>query len=260
MSESRSAQPETYNNTSDLRAIPEHVAIIMDGNGRFATKQGKARSYGHKMGAANLINICRHAKTAGIKYLTVYAFSTENWQRPATEIQALFKLVDFFFTKYLRELLEEGVKVKFIGLRTSLPDNLIKRIEEVEALTGSNDKFNLIIALNYGARQEIAHACLQIAKAAINDPASAQLTTTDMLHKLSANLWTTGIPDPDLLIRTAGELRLSNFLLWQCAYTELYVSDKLWPEFSETDLQLAITAYARRVRKFGALPSDDEQK
>lgn len=244
------------NNNSNSSAIPNHVAIIMDGNGRFATMQGKSRSYGHKMGASNLINICRAAKLYGIKYLSVYAFSTENWQRPQTEIKAIFALVDLFFDAYLTELLQEKVAVKFIGLKEALPANLQKKVSEVEVLTANNQDFYLIIALNYGAKQEIADACLHFAKRAVQEPSLLNMSNKELQAQIAANLWTAGIPDPDLLIRTAGELRLSNFLLWQTAYTELYSSEKLWPEFTANDLALALQNYSRRLRKFGALPQE----
>lgn len=234
--------------------LPQHVAIIMDGNGRYAEKLGQPRSYGHRQGALNLTNVCRIADAMGITYLTVYAFSTENWRRPATEVNQLFGLVKQFFTCYIDEICSLEVRLRFIGDLSALPANLQKTIADSVALTKNNQRLQLTIALNYGARQELAQACKQLALAAQGDSELLNLPMPDFCNKLASYLWTFDLPDPDLLIRTAGELRLSNFLLWQSAYAELYSTNCLWPEFGEDDLLKALVNFSKRTRKFGALP------
>lgn len=229
----------------------------MDGNGRYAEKLGQPRSFGHRQGALNLTNVCRIADSMGISYLTVYAFSAENWRRPTTEVNQLFSLVKQFFTSYIDEICSLGVRLRFIGDLSALPANLQKTIVDSVELTKNNLRLQLTIALNYGARQELAQACKQLALAAQVDSELLNLSMPEFCDKLASYLWTFDLPDPDLLIRTAGELRLSNFLLWQSAYTELYSTNCLWPEFGEADLLKALIDFSKRTRKFGALPKPD---
>lgn len=240
---------------SDLKILklPKHVAIIMDGNGRYAERLNKPRSFGHKAGALNLTNVCRIMDAMGISYLTVYAFSTENWQRPLSEVTQLFALVSQFFDQYIDEICELGVRLRFIGEIGELPLSLQKTVKRATELTHDNNKLQLIIALNYGARQEIAKAACKFALDCELQPDLLKLKSKDLEAKFASYLWTCDLPDPDLVIRTAGELRLSNFLLWQLAYAELYSTDCLWPEFGEKEILSAIVAYNQRTRKFGGL-------
>lgn len=244
---------QTLKQLANLK-IPKHIAIIMDGNGRYAERLGQPRSFGHRKGAINLTNVCRIADAMGISYLTVYAFSTENWERPITEVKQLFALVRQFFERYISEICSLGVRLRFIGDLTSLPLDLQKTIDKAIALTRKNERLQLTVALNYGARQELAKAAKDLALSAATDNSILELPLKDLVDKLSTYLWTFDLPDPDLVIRTAGELRLSNFLLWQIAYSELYSTECLWPEFGEDDLLAALIAYNKRTRKFGALP------
>lgn len=236
--------------------IPKHVAIIMDGNGRYAEKYGKLRSFGHRQGALNLTNVCRIADAMGISYLTVYAFSTENWQRPISEVKQLFGLVKQFFEQYITEITSLGVRLRFIGDLTALPADLQATINKSIELTKDNERLQLTIALNYGARQELAMAARELALEAKTDVSLLNLPLKDLAHKLENYLWTFDLPDPDLVIRTAGEMRLSNFLLWQIAYAEIYSTKCLWPDFGEVELLEALVDFNKRTRKFGALPAN----
>ncbi|MCC5996553.1 MAG: di-trans,poly-cis-decaprenylcistransferase [Oceanicaulis sp.] len=226
---------------------PRHVAIIMDGNGRWAASRGRPRAFGHQAGVEAVREAVRAAGRLGLTHLTLFSFSTENWRRPAAEIDALFDLLRRFVAADLERLHGEGVRVRIIGRREGLSPDLIATIERVEARTRDNDRFHLTIAFNYGGRDELVRAAQRAAAAAGGD-----LSGLDEAG-LTAHLDTAGLPDPDLVIRTSGERRLSNFLLWQTAYAELIFLDVLWPDFSEADLRAALEEYARRERRYGGV-------
>ena len=233
------------------RDLPQHVAIIMDGNGRWAKKRDLPRTAGHQAGVQTAERLIRFAvRGLGLSYLTLFAFSTENWARPATEIDFIMELLDQFITEKLAEFEREGVRVVVSGDVTPLPDKLRQRVSGAIAETAGNSRLVLNIALNYGSRQEIVRACRQIAERAASgevDPAKIDE------HTITSSLYTAEIPDPDLIIRTSGEMRLSNFLLWQAAYTELYFTDTLWPDFGSDELVAAIAQYQDRERRYGAV-------
>ncbi len=221
---------------------PAHIAIIMDGNGRWAKARGLPRTAGHKKGADALRATLQACREQGVRYLTVYAFSSENWKRPAEEVSDLMALLKYHLNKEVATLHGHGVRLRFIGNRTKLSADIQATIEQAENLTAGNTALTFTTALSYGGREEIARAATRLAA---QSPAPI---TTDMLD---AALDTAGLPDPDLLIRTGGEQRLSNFLLWQSAYTELYFTDVLWPEFTPTHLQQAIATFHTRERRYG---------
>ena len=225
-------------------AIPAHVAVIMDGNGRWAKQRSLPRSMGHKAGVKTVKEIVRAAKDFGVKVLTLYAFSTENWKRPEGEISFLFDLLLIFIKRDFRELVEEGVKLRILGDVSEFPKNLQTEIEKARIETQNNNVLQLNIALNYGARQELILAFNRLNQDGINNPTQ---------EDISSRLYTGGQPDPDLLIRTSGEMRISNFLLWQIAYSEIYSTDKLWPDFKREDFQEAIKDFQKRHRRFGGL-------
>lgn len=228
--------------------LPDHVAIIMDGNGRWAKKRGLPRSAGHKEGARRLIEITMYANDLGLKYLTVYAFSTENWSRPKDEVDYLMQLPLDFLKEYKDKLQNKNIRLKVIGDRDKLPKELQDKIVEVEEHTSNNTGLTFIIALNYGSKVEI----LEATKSLFRDVIEKNIAVGDIkLTDLAAHLYTNGIPDVDLLIRTSNELRISNFLLWQIAYSELYFSKLLWPSFHKRDFMRAIQAYNKRNRRFG---------
>ena len=224
--------------------VPAHVAIIMDGNGRWAKQRSLPRSMGHKAGVKTVKEIVRAAKDFGVKVLTLYAFSTENWKRPEGEISFLFDLLLIFIKRDFRELVEEGVKLRILGDISEFPKNLQDEIEKSRIETQNNNVLQLNIALNYGARQELILAFKRLNQDGINNPTQ---------EDISSRLYTGGQPDPDLLIRTSGEMRISNFLLWQIAYSEIYSTDKLWPDFKREDFQEAIKDFQKRHRRFGGL-------
>ena len=227
-----------------------HVAIIMDGNGRWAKSRGLPRAAGHERGVEALRRTVEAAGELGIRYLTVFSFSTENWRRPAAEVNALFGLLKAYVQRDLARLTQEGVRIRIIGLRDGLPDDVAVLVEKAERETAANSKFFLTIAFNYGGREEIARAARSIADAV----ASGRLKPDDVNEKSFAGfLDTASMPDPDLLIRTSGEYRLSNFLLWQCAYSELVFMDVLWPDFDRASLEEALAKYHERERRFGAV-------
>lgn len=221
----------------------KHIAIIMDGNGRWAKKRALPRNMGHRKGAEQIWKIVKHANSKQIEYLTVYAFSTENWQRPKEEVDYLMNLPIEFFNRYEKEFASENVCVKIIGNREPLSQVLIDKIHEIETKTASNQGIQLNIALNYGAKEEIITALKKIVTN--NQPITVE--------QVEENLYTKGIPPVDLLIRTSGEYRISNFLLWQIAYSELYFTDVYWPDFDEKELDKALVEYAKRERRFGGL-------
>ncbi len=228
--------------------VPNHVAIILDGNGRGAKAKGMPRNYGHVQGAKTVEVICEEAYKMGIQYLTVYAFSTENWSRPKDEVDALMKLLRNYLKTCLRTAEKNRMCVRILGDKTGLDADIRARIEELETATKSNDGLHFQIALNYGGRDEIVRAVKKVAA----DMAQGRISEEDITEKLVGDrLDTHGLPEPDLLIRTCNEQRVSNFLLWQLAYTELYFTPVSWPDFSKEELEKAVEAYNKRDRKFG---------
>ncbi len=230
--------------------IPQHVAIILDGNGRWAKAKGMPRNYGHMQGAKAVENILVVARDMGIKYLTVYAFSTENWNRPETEVTALMKILREYLKSSIKKSMKNNVRCQVIGERSRLSEDIRNAIEELESATAGNTGLTFTIAINYGSRDEIVRAVRKISEKCN----SGEINPADISEEdISKNLDTANLPDPDLMIRTCGEQRLSNFLLWQCAYTEFYYTDIAWPDFDKNELQKAVDAYGNRNRKFGGL-------
>ena len=234
----------------DPENIPRHVAIIMDGNGRWAEERGQGRVYGHINGVESMRKAIRAAVRRGVKFLTVYAFSTENWGRPKEEVQALMELLCKSLSNETAELKSQGVRMRFIGDVEALAEDVRAAIARSEKETHRNEKLTLVVAVNYSSRWEITRMAQKIA-VQVRDEGLQIHEITD--RTVADNLVTAGIPDPDLLIRTSGELRLSNYLLWQLAYTELYVTDCLWPDFDEKELEKAIFQYNKRDRRFGGV-------
>jgi undecaprenyl diphosphate synthase len=232
-----------------IPVVPRHVAIIMDGNGRWAQQRGRPRTFGHGEGVEALRRTVEAAADLGVRYLTVYSFSTENWSRPPAEISALFDLLRLYVGRDLDRLHQNNVKVRFIGDRAGLESDILSIMRRAEALTADNDALELIIAFNYGGQDELARAVRRIAQEVA---AGALAPAAISPGVIAGHLDTAGVPDPDLVIRTSGEQRLSNFLLWQAAYAEFVFVDTLWPDFDREALVRAIEAYARRVRRFGA--------
>jgi undecaprenyl diphosphate synthase len=226
---------------SDCRGVPHHIAIVMDGNGRWATRRFLPRVAGHKKGVDALRACVRHCGDLGVKVLTVFAFSSENWNRPAEEVSGLMELLALALSREVPQLQAEGVRIHFVGNRSALSDKVRGGLERAEKLTAGNDRLVLNICFNYGGRWDIAQAAARLA-------ARGEPITEDSLAGAMA---LAHVPDPDLVIRTGGELRLSNFLLWQAAYSELYFSDRLWPEFDAAAIDAAIADYAQRERRFG---------
>lgn len=229
--------------------IPAHIGVIMDGNGRWAKKRGMPRKYGHREGAKTFRRITRHAKALGVKFITFYAFSTENWKRPKDEVDAIMAL----FEKYLDEVkdfIEEQIKIVFIGDRTVLSQKLQEKMADVEKTSAHFESMTLVLAINYGGRDELVHAVREIAAQAAQGTLNPAEITAQTVND---HLYTAGIPDVDLIIRPSGEQRLSNFLIWQAAYAEFYYTDILWPDFKKADLERAVLAYSQRGRRFGGI-------
>lgn len=234
--------------------IPNHVAIILDGNGRWAKSKGMPRNYGHTVGAKNVETVCKAANELGIKYLTLYAFSTENWNRPESEVEALMTLLESYLKNCIKTADKNNMRVRVIGEISRLSERFQKKIEELESASSSNTGLNLTIAINYGSRDEMLRAMKQV----ISDHDNGLLNIDDLdVDKFSSYLDTRDLPDPDLLIRTSGEQRLSNYLLWQLAYTEFYFTDVPWPDFHKAELEEAVRAYNNRDRRFGALKDEE---
>ena len=239
----------------DKNRIPQHIAITMDGNGRWATEKGKLRAYGHQAGVETVRRITAECTRLGVKYLTLYTFSTENWNRPADEVAALMGLVltsleDEIFMKY-------NVRFRVIGDRSRLPEAVAKKLEETEQHTANNDKMTMVVALSYSSRWEITKAVRDIA----NEVKSGAIALQDISEEtVTEHLSTSFMPDPELLIRTGGEQRISNYLLWQIAYSELYFCDTYWPDFMEDDLHKAIEDYQSRQRRFGKTEAQVENE
>ena len=233
--------------------IPKHIAIIMDGNGRWAKERGLPRAAGHRKGIDRIKEILKAADKLGVKYITFFAFSTENWQRPKKEVDMLMHALDNFLHNQLRDLNKNNIRLIVIGEDDPLPEYLRKRIKEAEDSTRKNSGLVAIIALNYGGRAEIINAAKRFALGVASGRETADNLNPELFSGL---LYTAGIPDPDLLIRTSAEMRISNFLLWQLSYTELYFPKKYWPEFSPEDLEKAIKEYQNRERRFGGVDVD----
>ncbi|WP_455391091.1 isoprenyl transferase [Frisingicoccus sp.] len=234
----------------ELLEVPEHVAIILDGNGRWAKKRMMPRNYGHAQGSKTVEQICEDAWNLGIKYLTVYAFSTENWKRPEKEVNALMKLLRSYLKDCIKRTTKNNMRVRVIGDKTGISDDIRQAIEELEQVSSVNTGLNFTIAINYGSRDEMRRAMVRMA----GDVESGKVASADITEELfNSYLDTWDIPDPDLLIRTSGEQRLSNFLLWQLAYTEFLFMDVLWPDFNRNELVRAIRQYNGRERRFGGI-------
>jgi len=232
--------------TLPVDKIPLHVAIIMDGNGRWAISRGLPRLAGHRAGTENLRRIIRASVEFGVKYLTIYAFSTENWGRPPEEVQGLMRILEDVIDKELRELHEEGVQLRHIGRLERLAPTLQEKVLDAIEVTKDNTRLVLNIAFNYGGRDEIVHAIQQM----IEDGVSANEVTDELVSRY---LYTAGVPDPDLIIRTSGELRVSNFLIWQAAYSEWYITPTYWPDFNKEEYYHALEAFAQRDRRYGGV-------
>lgn len=229
-----------------LNYLPKHVAIIMDGNGRWAMKHNLPRLEGHKKGALNARHVVETFVEYNVPYLTLYAFSTENWNRPRTEIEGIFKCLEDRLDEGIQVALEKNVKIHHLGKLNGLPAKIQRKIKEAQQLTRNNNRITLGLAFNYGSRDEIVEATQNIIRNGIEVK-----DVNDTV--LSQYLYTAGIPDPDLIIRTGGEMRLSNFLLWQAAYAEIYFTRVLWPDFNKDDIDKALIAYSKRQRRFGSL-------
>jgi undecaprenyl diphosphate synthase len=228
--------------------VPRHVAVIMDGNGRWARERLLPRPFGHRSGMKSVREVVEGALAAGVEYLSLFAFSQENWQRPATEVGALMSLLEEYIAREVDELREQGVRVRVLGDLTRLTPPAARAVERVVGETAHNDRLTLNLFISYGARAELARAARQLAE----EVAAGRLSPADVDEAaIAARLYTAETPDPDLLIRTSGELRISNFLLWQIAYAEIYISPVLWPDFGRRELYEAILAYQARERRFG---------
>ncbi len=241
----QSAEPE---------GLPQHVAIIMDGNGRWARKRHLPRQAGHVAGVATVREVVRTASDAGLKHLTLYAFSSENWKRPKFEVNHLMGLFRLYFRDDIDELHERGSRIRVVGSRSRVSRDICEMIEDAETRTANNTGLNLTFAFDYGAQEEIANAARELAREAVEGRLDPEAITPELF---STRLSTHGIPEPDLIIRTSGECRLSNFLLWQSAYAELLFIDTLWPDFKGKQLLQALEGFAQRERRFGALDSDE---
>jgi undecaprenyl diphosphate synthase len=240
----------TQSNSIPEGKLPRHVAIIMDGNGRWALSRGLPRLAGHKAGTENLRRVIRATVEFGVKYLTIYAFSTENWGRPLEEVRGLMSILEDVLQKELNELHDEGVQLRHIGRLERLPGRLQEQVLDAIELTKNNDRLIMNIAFNYGGRDEIVNAIQKI----IKDGIPAEEVTDDLVNRY---LYTAGVPDPDLIIRTSGELRVSNFLIWQAAYSEWYVTPTYWPDFDKEEYRRALDTFAKRDRRYGKVSSKE---
>ena len=233
--------------------IPRHVAIIMDGNGRWAKRQGLAANKGHRAGAETVKRVVEACADYGIRYLTLYAFSTENWSRSKWEVNGLMTLLKRFLAERVKDLQKNAIRLNAIGDLSGLPGDVQEALEKAIKMTAGNNKGTLTLALNYGSRQEITAAVRKITAAILNGDLTPDAVTPEVIN---AHLFTADMPDPDLIIRTSGELRISNFLLWQASYSEFWFTDTLWPDFSKEEFGEAIKDYSRRKRRFGARDAD----
>ena len=237
----------------DTNKIPRHIAIIMDGNGRWARKRKLNRVNGHNKGADTVRSVVRTARELGVSYLTLYAFSTENWDRPKTEVAALMKLLKRFLQSEQQEMLDNDIRLQAIGELYRLPEDVLKELQQTMAITCKNKGMVLNLALSYGGRSEIVTAVKEIAEEVANQKLNAADISSDLI---SNHLFTKDMPDPDLVIRTSGEMRISNFLLWQIAYSELFITDTLWPDFTKEEFLNIIKDFQERDRRFGKIPSE----
>ena len=236
-----------------VEQVPAHVAIIMDGNGRWASKRGLPRLAGHHAGTENLRRIIRASVEFGVKFLTIYAFSTENWARPREEVKGLMQILEEVIDKELRELKEEGVKIRHIGRLDQLAPQLQKKVVHAVESTKHNSRLVLNVAFNYGGRDEVVQAVQHM----IRDEVPAEDITPELLSRY---LYTAGVPDPDLIIRTSGELRISNFLIWQAAYSEWYVTPTFWPDFGREEFRKALAEFSRRERRYGKVTAPEYEQ
>lgn len=234
----------------DLPVIPRHIAIIMDGNGRWAKERGLPRTEGHRRGAESVRAMTEGCRELGVEYLTLYAFSSENWKRPKREIDALMKLLELYLKQETKVMMKNNIKLQAIGRLHDLPPSCQKALHQAIETTSNNTALTLILALSYGGREEIIDGVKSIVDAVEKGHIDKAMIDKEMFGK---HLYTRYYPDPDLLIRTSGEMRLSNFLLWQLSYTEFYITDKLWPDFRKDELREAIRAYGTRHRRFGGV-------
>ncbi len=228
--------------------VPKHIAIIMDGNGRWAQRKRLPRIMGHRKGAARIKEVVREAKKLGVKSLTIFAFSTENWNRPERELKFLFNYMDKFLTNYKKELIAEDIRTKIIGRRDRINSNMVKKIKEVETATRNNKSFNLNVALDYGGRWDILEATKKLMKKYADGDIDLKDLDEDLFKK---HLSLARVEEPDLLVRTSGEERISNFLIWDLAYSEFYFTKTFWPDFDKKELEKAIKSYSERERRFG---------
>jgi len=236
--------------TDDLKNIPRHIAIIMDGNGRWAKERGLPRTEGHRTGAETVRRVTEACGELGVEYLTLYAFSSENWKRPKREVDALMKLLEAFLRAKTPEMIEQNIRLQAIGRLHDLPQSCQQQLHRSIEQTSQNTGLTLILALSYGGREEIVDGVKSLLESIERGHLDKGMIDTEVFSK---HLYTRYYPDPDLLIRTSGEMRLSNFLLWQLSYTEFYITETLWPDFGKTDLVKAIASYAKRHRRFGAV-------
>ncbi|MBQ3136958.1 MAG: di-trans,poly-cis-decaprenylcistransferase [Clostridia bacterium] len=236
-----------------FECLPEHIAIIMDGNGRWAKNRGLKRTEGHKVGAKVFEEICEYCAEIGIKHVTFYAFSTENWKRSKLEVTAIMNLFRGYLDRMQERVLENeeaGYRIRFLGAREGMPKDIVSRMDDVEKRSADKTRININIAVNYGSRDEIVHGVKDI----VRDIQSGIIGIDDIDEELiSSHLYTAGQPDPDLIIRPSGEYRLSNYLMWQAAYSEIYIDDVLWPDYTSADLDKAIEEYSKRNRRFGGV-------
>jgi undecaprenyl diphosphate synthase len=233
-----------------LAVLPKHVAIIMDGNGRWATARGLSRTEGHKKGAEAAQRVVEAARDLGIPYITLFSFSSENWNRPPAEIDDLMNLLRYYLTREMAEMKKNGARLLVIGDRTKLPQDIVNIIHKVEDETKDNRRITVVIALSYGGRQDIVFAARELARLAKADEVDIEKIDEDFFSRY---LMTRGIPDPDLMIRTSGESRISNFLMWQLAYAELFFTNTLWPDFGRKDMEEAVAFFNGRDRRYGGL-------
>ncbi len=230
----------------------EHIAFIMDGNGRWAKARGLPRTEGHRAGAETVRRVLRYCRDAGIRYLTLYAFSVENWKRPKEEVETLMHLLVAYLTSEEKTFHENQVRIRYMGRKSDLPTEVREALDRVETATAAYER-QLILCLSYGGRTEIAHAAQAIARQVARGELDPEAITEETIAR---NLYLPDVPDPDLIVRTSGEMRLSNFLLWQASYAELYVTPVLWPDFGEADFQAALASFASRERRYGALSAN----
>jgi undecaprenyl diphosphate synthase len=246
------SEEESLVDQLDFARLPKHVAVIMDGNGRWAKNRNMPRVEGHRAGAKSVREIVETCGRLGIRYLSLYAFSKENWKRPKKEIATLWRLLEDYLKKEDKVLVDNNFQLKVIGQRDSIPQSVIKELERVETLTKNNDRLTVLLALNYGGRSEIVDAVKRI----MDDPGLVKNSLDEA--RFSRYLYTADIPDPDLLIRTSGELRVSNFLLWQIAYSEIWITEELWPDFRKKHLLHALVEFQKRERRFGDIRANVE--